>query len=233
MDLRRFPHLAEELGLKGEFTAHAQKGASVSRAMPKTAFHVSPTGDDAADGSAARPFRTLARARAAVRSLKAEGLPPGGVAVKLRGGVYKASETFELKGEADSGTPDRPIVWCAEGDDMPVFEGGFDVPPLKPVTDAAALARIPAAARAHVLCCDVRTAGYKHVAPQGQYGYYCGVVPVTDFFQDVDQDDAGGLPPVGRRARSARDGLLEVVLGGSHHSRDERGRSRRRLGDRR
>jgi hypothetical protein len=184
MDLRRFPHLAEELGLKGEFTAHAQKGASVSRAMPKTAFHVSPTGDDAADGSATRPFRTLARARAAVRSLKAEGLPPGGVAVKLRGGVYKASETFELKGEADSGTPDRPIVWCAEGDDMPVFEGGFDVPPLKPVTDAAALARIPAAARAHVLCCDVRAAGYKHVAPQGQYGYYCGVVPVTDFFQD-------------------------------------------------
>lgn len=187
MDLRRFPHLAEELGLKGEFTAHAQKGASVTRAIPKKAFHVSPGGDDSGDGSEARPFKTLLRAREAVRAAKASGLPQGGIAVKLRGGVYRVEATFSLNGEADSGTPDCPIVWCAEDGETPVFEGGFDVPKLTPVTDPAALARIPAAARAHVRCCDVRAAAYKHVAPQGQYGYYCGVESVTDFFQDGER----------------------------------------------
>ena len=54
---------------------------------PQTAFHVSPTGDDSADGSRERPFATVARARDAVRALKKSGaLPKGGVNVWLRGG---------------------------------------------------------------------------------------------------------------------------------------------------
>ena len=202
MDLRRFPNLAEELGLKGEYTAHHEKGASVSAAMPQMAFYVSPDGDDAADGSAARPFRTLVRAREAVRGLKAKGLPSGGVAVRVRGGKYRVSETFELSGEEDSGTQDRPIVWCADGDDLPVFDGGFDVPPLKPVTDPAALARIPTAARGNVFCCDVRSAGYKHAARPEPYGRHReAIVPITDLFQDGER-----LTP----ARYPNDGWLKV-----------------------
>ena len=185
MDLRRFPHLAEELGLKGEYTAHHEKGASVPRDMPKTAFYVSPEGDDTSNGSAEHPFKTLVRAREAVRALKAKGLPPGGVAVRLRGGVYRVKETFELSGESDSGSPDRPVVWCADGDDLPVFDGGFDVPPLNPVNDPDMLKRIPVVAHGRVWCCDVRAAGYKHTTRPGQYGRHReAVVPVTDLLQN-------------------------------------------------
>ena len=45
--------------------------------LPQVAFHVSPTGDDAADGSRERPFATVARARDAVRVLKKSGAHPG------------------------------------------------------------------------------------------------------------------------------------------------------------
>ncbi len=185
MDFSRIPHLAKELGLNArEPTAHNEKGASVSRAMPEVALYVAPHGDDAAEGTSTRPFRTLERARSKLRAMKSAGLPPGGVAVKLRGGTYKVSSTFSLSGEADSGTPDSPIVWCAAEGETPVLDGGFHLPPLKPVTDPAALERIPEAARGHVLCCDVRTAGYPHSRRPDVYGYSRGVVPVTDSFQD-------------------------------------------------
>ena len=201
MDLRRFPHLAEELGVKVEYTAHHQSGARVSRAMPKKAFYVSPDGDDFGDGSKAHPFRTLSKARDAVRVLKAAGLPQGGVAVKLRGGTYKIDETLSLGGEKDSGAPESPVVWCAADGETPVLDAGFDVPQLKPVTDPAALARIPAAARAHVRCCDVRAAGFPHVVRPDQYGYYRDVTPVTDLSQDGER-----LTP----ARYPNDGWLRV-----------------------
>src|SRR5690348_834083 len=40
---------------------------------PDTTFHVSPSGRDAATGSAEQPFATLERARDAIRSLKEPG----------------------------------------------------------------------------------------------------------------------------------------------------------------
>lgn len=184
-DFKRCPHLAGRFGLAGgEPTAPRQKGASVSRAMPKAAFYVAPCGDDSADGSKLRPFRTLERARAEVRKLKRAGLPKGGVAVRLRPGTYRISQTFRLQGEADSGFPDRPVVWCADGDCLPVVDGGFEVKGFRAVTDREALERIPAAARRHVRSCDVRAAGFTHLSPPGRYGFYCGVQELTDFFQD-------------------------------------------------
>ena len=205
MDLRRFPHLAEELGVKVEYTAHRQSGARVSRSMPKKVFYVSPEGDDSGDGTKARPFRTLAKARDAVRALKAAGMPQGGVAVKLRGGAYKIDETLALGVEKDSGASESPVVWCAEDGETPVLDAGFDVPQLKPVIDPAALARIPAAARAHVRCCDVRAAGYPYVVRPEPYGFYScayrAVPPVTDLFQDGER-----LTP----ARHPNDGWLRV-----------------------
>ena len=56
-------------------------------AVAATDIHVSPKGDDSADGSFERPFATVARARDAVRTLKKSGaFPKGGVNVWLRGG---------------------------------------------------------------------------------------------------------------------------------------------------
>ena len=189
MDLRTFPQIRTELGLEAEYTAHGEPGASVSRTMPSRGFHVSPSGDDSADGSAKSPFRTLRRARDAVRDMrKAGGLPPGGVAVLLHGGRYVVTETLELT-EEDSGEPNRPVVWCAYGDERPVLDGGIVLPEVSASFDPKILSRIPSAAREHVRCFDASAAG-DALEPMEQYGYYRDpdhrrLPPaITDLYQD-------------------------------------------------
>ena len=71
-------------------------------------FYVAPGGDDRNPGSTARPFRTLERARRAVREVK----QTGGVHVYLRGGKYRFSEPLVF-GPEDSGRDGAPIVWAA------------------------------------------------------------------------------------------------------------------------
>ena len=151
-----FPHLNVEAGVEAEFNARPQAGARVSRKMPATRLYVATDGDDAADGSKAHPFKSLLRARDAVRALRAKGLPAGGVAVVLRGGTYRMTETLALDAR-DSGERDRPVVWCAEDGERALLNGGWEVPALtKPAADDPVLARVPAAARAKVLVADAK-----------------------------------------------------------------------------
>ena len=65
-------------------------------------FHVSPNGHDSNPGTKAKPFRTVAKARDAVRALKQKG----GHKILLRGGNYFLAETLEFD-KRDSGTPKR------------------------------------------------------------------------------------------------------------------------------
>jgi hypothetical protein len=67
--------------------------------------HVAPTGDDAADGSRAKPVASLIGARDAVRRLRAEG-KAGPVRVVVADGTYRVAEPLVLMPE-DGGTP-RP-----------------------------------------------------------------------------------------------------------------------------
>ena len=84
-----------------------------------TELFVSVSGRDSWVGSKSRPFATLERARDEIRRLKKRlgGLPPGGVAVRIRGGGYVRTATFEL-GPEDSGTPDAPVEYRAEGGEV-------------------------------------------------------------------------------------------------------------------
>lgn len=68
-----------------------------------TAFYVALDGNDSNKGTINKPFRTLEKARDAIRALKAKkGLPRGGVTVYLREGRYERAASFEL-GLQDSG----------------------------------------------------------------------------------------------------------------------------------
>lgn len=151
-------------------------------------FFVSPMGDDAAEGSEMRPFKTLIRARDAVRAFRAacQGrLPEGGVTVFLRGGRHAVRHTLEL-GPEDSGSPDAPVRWLAWGDERPVLDGGFEVPPLKVVTDADALMRIPESAHGRVLVADVSGADEELFRPFAPYGthFHDPARLVTDLYCD-------------------------------------------------
>ena len=126
--------------------------------QPGAEFFIASDGNDANDGTADRPFATLARARDAIRALRANGLPAGGVAVTLKAGVYAMSETFAL-GAEDGGTQQSPIVYRAETMGTVVLYGGIRLKGFTPVTDPAVLERLPAESRGQVYQCNLRAQG--------------------------------------------------------------------------
>lgn len=119
-------------------------------------------GDDAASGEAGAPKATLAGALAAVRALVAGGgLPVGGVAISMAGGVYPLTDTVQI-GPDVSGTADRPVVIRALPGAPVRLVGGTRLPS----AGFAALspsdpnyARVDAAARSSVKVFDLSAAG--------------------------------------------------------------------------
>ncbi len=83
---------------------------------------VSTAGDDAGDGSAAHPFRTLERAQQAVRAANAEH----DVHVQLADGIYRIGETLVF-GTLDGGRNGHQVVWEAASGAHPVISGGVRV----------------------------------------------------------------------------------------------------------
>ena len=153
---------------------------------PGKVYYIASDGADDNDGSLEHPFATVDRAQRAIRQLKTNGqYPNGGVTVFIRGGRYPMAAGLVFD-ERDSGEPGSPVTWRACRKEKPVFDGGWRVPELKPVTDQSVLARIPAAARGHVRCCDVRAAGYGHCEAPNPYGAGCGSIsrPITDLYAD-------------------------------------------------
>ena len=93
----------------------------------KKDFYVSPTGKDNNPGTLTRPFRTLGRARDAVRKFRSQN--PGykdTVAVLLRGGRYFMQEPLMLATE-DGGTSISPTLYAAFADEHPVISGGTEI----------------------------------------------------------------------------------------------------------
>ncbi len=86
--------------------------------------YVSPTGDDSHAGTLNEPFRTLIRARDAVREQKKTG--GGTTTVVLRGGTYYLAEPVSLD-ETDSGNEGNPVVYRNCEGEEPVFAGGLPV----------------------------------------------------------------------------------------------------------
>lgn len=173
------------------------------KGMPSAVeIHVSPGGSDAADGcSAATPFATLVRARDAVRALKKNGpLPKGGVAVFLHGGVYRISKTLELS-EEDSGEPGAPVAWRAWKNERPILSGAIEIPRFDAKPDPEVMRRLKPAARANVVCADIRALGYDDTSPLHSYGHYRkeddGGRPVTDVYADGERLTLARFPDEG------------------------------------
>ena len=125
-------------------------------------FHVAPSGNDTNTGSAAHPFTTLERARAAVREWKkVDG--KGGATVWIESGIFPVASTFELAAE-DSGTAESPVTWRAKNDGATTLEARRQIAAkdFQKVTDAALLARMTDEARGNVWALDLATSGIQH-----------------------------------------------------------------------
>jgi len=156
-------HLAEierrKQGLSGRDPA-AYRVLLPALPEPAAVFSVSSTGDDENDGSEAKPFRTLERARDAVRALKkAHGgtLPEGGVRI-LIAGEFPVDHSLLLTSE-DSGTAGAPIVYQAEPGQPTVFHGGIRITGWKPVSQTTLRDNLDPSVRDRVLEADVKALG--------------------------------------------------------------------------
>lgn len=85
-------------------------------------FYLSPLGDDNGPGSQARPFRSLARARDAVR--KVNKAMTRDIVVYLRGGEYGMTNAVEFDSQ-DSGVNGHAVVYRAFQNEKPVLSGGI------------------------------------------------------------------------------------------------------------
>jgi hypothetical protein len=118
---------------------------------------VAPDGDDAQDGCRKRPFRTLTRARDAIRALRAEGAS-GPFGVRVLPGTYPIQQTLTLTAE-DSGQEGEPVVYRAEEPGRAVLYGGRRIGGFEPVRDPEILARLPEEARGKVWQTDLAAQG--------------------------------------------------------------------------
>jgi hypothetical protein len=144
---------------------------------PKAAisFHLAPNGNDSAPGTKEKPFRSLERARDAVRAWK-QTQPSasfGSAEIVLGGGEYAVTKTFELNAQ-DSGTQSSPIVYRAGEGQRPIFRGGIRVDGFRPVSDPDVLARLPKESQGKVLCADLKTLGVKNLPPFALGGFASG-----------------------------------------------------------
>ncbi|MBQ6019508.1 MAG: hypothetical protein IJL26_04930, partial [Clostridia bacterium] len=160
-------------------------------------FYVSPDGDDANGGSFEKPFKTIEKARDAVRALDKTGKT--GVTVALKAGEYRVS-TVVFTAE-DSGTADCPITYAAYGDGAVVLNGGVTLHynSFLSVNDPDVLDRLPADAKKNVLCADLFSLGitakdYGKLYTIGSYsqagkydGDWTGPIYCELFIDDVRQ----------------------------------------------
>lgn len=93
-------------------------------AAPRTSLWVSPTGNDAAPGTRERPFRTLEKARSAVRAQ----LSPqrADIVVNLMGGTHRLTRTLSLSA-SDSGNSGHTITYRAAPGARPLVSGAMRV----------------------------------------------------------------------------------------------------------
>jgi len=92
-----------------------------------TDLYVATTGDDNAIGSQTTPFKTLAKAKAAVRTLLQSAGDP--INVYVRAGTYYQDSTL-LFTPQDGGTATRPVTYSAFQTEKVILSGGRKISPV-------------------------------------------------------------------------------------------------------
>lgn len=145
--------------------------------VPAADFYIAPNGDDSWSGRRISPtgdrgdgpFRSLWRARDAVRQSKRDAGPPrNGITVEIAPGVYTLAESLLFTGD-DSGSPGSPVTYRASRGGAHVV-GGRTVDGFKAVEDAAVRGRLGDAAADAVVELHLPSAGvadFGHLARSG------------------------------------------------------------------
>ena len=98
--------------------------SGMSLAATQATFYVSPSGNDAADGSKDAPFKTITQAQQAVRAIN--GSMTGDIEVILREGTYVLPSTVNFT-EADGGKDGHYVRYKAADGEKPLITGGMPI----------------------------------------------------------------------------------------------------------
>jgi len=180
--------------------------ACVLRAGEKeTIFYVSPSGSDSLPGTLAAPnvrktngpFATFERALDAVKTVRRMG-NSGRISVLVRGGMYPVSRTLTLDSTMTNGS-NAAITWSGFRGEEVRLVGGTPVRGFAPVTDPAALARIPADLRTRVLVADLASQHVTDVGsiPNGMNLYYKGKHMQVARYPNDGWLEIAGVPQTG------------------------------------
>ncbi len=133
--------------------------------------YVAINGDDGDPGTKSEPFRTLERARDAIRKLKHSDPNAAGYTVWLRGGAYYRTDAFELSAE-DSGREKARVTYRAYEGEHVRISGGKPIPrdEFRPVKDPSVLARLEPGVRGKVLQTELKAQGITDYGPAGLGG---------------------------------------------------------------
>ena len=136
----------------------ASARAQTPEPAPGLVLYVATGGSDTWSGALAAPnqggtdgpFKTLDRARDAIRALKKAGpLPPGGVTVRVRGGTYEIAASFKLTAE-HAGSRAAPVVYRAQPGEKVILTGARRITGFEPYKGA-------------ILKADVGAQGFKGI----------------------------------------------------------------------
>ena len=97
---------------------------TIETSFAATAFYVSPDGSDANGGMIDTPFRTIEKARDAVRAIASNMSED--ITVYLRGGTYELANTLTFD-QRDSGTNGFSVIYENYPSESPVVSGGRHV----------------------------------------------------------------------------------------------------------
>jgi hypothetical protein len=120
-------------------------------------LHVSPKGNDKAEGSEKAPLKSLQGAQDRLRIIRKQKTQQS-VTVLVHGGSYVLDKPVHF-GREDSGSEKYPVIYQAAAGEKPVFSGSRKLTKWKKLTDKKLLARLDPAVRGKVLVTDVRKAG--------------------------------------------------------------------------
>ena len=82
----------------------------------------------------------------------------------------------------DAGTADAPVVYAAAPGETPILTGAVRLNTFAPVTDPVTLARLPEAARGHVLQADLKAAGVTDFGQLQSHGFGQKPAPMAELF---------------------------------------------------
>lgn len=144
-------------------------------------LYVSPTGDDAADGSASSPLASLECARDRLRLLRrTNGIDSGCMTVWLMDGIHVRTNAFVLTDE-DSGSLSVPVVYRAVNRSRTILSGGARLAWRKPSAGDSWLSPLPSEARGKVwvaelpgVCPSFAGGGIRTRPPHNPFGVFSG-----------------------------------------------------------